>query len=76
MSIHHAQLLIKQFLHNLDEADWVSRHVADGSVDLPQSVNTAGPDRSVSSLSLALQQMGLVRQSTDNGTRYSSPAPR
>ena len=27
--IQTAQTLIKQFFHNLDEADWVSRHVAD-----------------------------------------------
>ncbi len=60
--IHHARTLIQQFLHNLDEADWVSRHVADSGPDLPQTSPFYGADTSTSSLSLALRQMGLVRQ--------------
>lgn len=63
--VQNARTLIKQFLHNLDEADWISRHVADRGPDLPKSAQLYGADRSTSSLSLALSQMGLVRQSQD-----------
>ena len=65
-AVQHAQTLIKQFLHNLDEADWVSRHVADRGPDLPDPSRLYGADRSVSSLSLALRQMGLVRQTPES----------
>ncbi len=54
-----------QFLHNLDEANWISRHVADRGLDLPNLSRLYGADGSASSLSLALGQMGLVRQSSD-----------
>ena len=59
-----AQTLIKQFLHNLDEADWASRHVADQELGTSATRQFASR-QSTSSLSLALSQMGIVRQSTD-----------
>ena len=63
--VNHARILIKQFFHNLDEVDWVSRHVADRGPDLPQANPFYGADSSTSSLSLALRQMGLVRQTPE-----------
>ena len=63
--VQNARTLIQQFFHNLDEADWASRHVADRGPDLPNSSEFYGAERSTSSLSLALSQMGLVRQSPD-----------
>ena len=63
--VQRARKLIQQFLHNLDEADWVSRHVADRGPDQPEPSKFYGADQSTSSLSLALRQMGLVRQSPE-----------
>ena len=66
-----AHILLKQFLHNLNEEDWASRHVADREPDnLGPSAETIS-DIPVSSLSLALRQMGLVRQSPEPPARES-----
>ena len=63
--VNQAHFLLKQFLHNLDEADWASRHIADLGPDLPAASRT-NADGSASSLAIALQQMGLVSQSSDS----------
>ena len=58
---HKAQSLLRQFFQNLDEADWASRHLTDGGMDLKEAARSRTADGETSSLVLALQQMGLVR---------------
>jgi hypothetical protein len=50
-------------VRNLHESDWASRHVGEPERPLP---TTDEPDRSGSSLALALQQMGLVRSAQES----------
>ena len=66
---YRAQTLLKQFIHNLDEDNWASRHVGDAGPDLPAAAEPALSGRGVSSLSLALQQMGLIRQPIESSWR-------
>jgi hypothetical protein len=54
---------LRQLVRNLHESDWASRHVGEPERPLP---TTDEPDRSGSSLALALQQMGLVRSAQES----------
>ena len=53
--------LFAQFVGNLSEADWASRHLADEGPGLSDNAEYLSKDSSVSGLSLALHHMGLVR---------------
>ena len=63
--LKHAQFLFRQMIHNLDEPGWASRHVDDQENEGPTHRLQADNVGGVSSLALALNTIGLVRQSSD-----------
>jgi hypothetical protein len=69
----HARTLFKQMIHNLSEDDWASRHLHDRLADIQPSPQIIPAGYAVSSLTIALWQMGLVRQSPDVSTTDIDP---
>ena len=67
-----AHTLVKQFFLNLLADDWVYRHAQDIEPDYPAPLPEAGPDVHVSSLSLALNQMGIHRHSPGQSAMNST----
>ncbi|HLJ57662.1 MAG TPA: hypothetical protein VKT77_21685 [Chthonomonadaceae bacterium] len=62
--LKNVRAAIRQFLNNLGEPGWASRHVADGGPDLPTPAPLFNSAETASSLSIALQQMGFIRPSS------------
>lgn len=61
-----ARIVFKQFMVNLNEDNWVYRHSADREPDLPKPFTESLPGVPVSSLSLALNHMGILRHSSEH----------